>query len=58
MGAGTADGWFENAGVKGKNIGVCVKGRRHDVGDKLGFLEAEVKFALQRNNLRDVFLDY
>ena len=34
------------------------KGRRHDVGDKLGFLQATVEFALQRDNLRDDFLAY
>ena len=34
------------------------EGRRHDVGDKLGFLEATVEFALKREELREDFLDY
>lgn len=34
------------------------EGRRYDVGDKLGFLEATVDFALKRENLRDEFLKY
>ncbi|WP_099190608.1 UTP--glucose-1-phosphate uridylyltransferase GalU [Tepidibacter mesophilus] len=34
------------------------EGRRYDVGDKLGFLEATVDFALKRENLRDGFLNY
>ncbi|SHH22847.1 UTP--glucose-1-phosphate uridylyltransferase GalU [Tepidibacter thalassicus] len=34
------------------------EGRRYDVGDKLGFLQATVDFALKRDNLRDEFLNY
>lgn len=34
------------------------EGRRYDVGDKLGFLEATVDFALKRDELKDGFLDY
>lgn len=34
------------------------EGRRYDVGDKLGFLEATVEFALQRDELRGEFLQY
>jgi UTP--glucose-1-phosphate uridylyltransferase len=34
------------------------EGRRYDVGDKLGFLEATVEFALKRDDLRDAFVDY
>lgn len=34
------------------------EGRRYDVGDKLGFLEATIDFALKRNNLKDELLDY
>lgn len=34
------------------------EGRRHDVGDKLGFLQATVEFALKRDDLRDDFLEY
>ena len=33
-------------------------GRRYDVGDKLGFLEATVDFALKRPELKDVFTEY
>jgi UTP--glucose-1-phosphate uridylyltransferase len=34
------------------------EGRRYDVGDKQGFLEATVEFALMREDLRDNFLKY
>lgn len=34
------------------------EGRRYDVGDKLGFLQATVEFALQREDLREDFLKY
>lgn len=34
------------------------EGRRYDVGDKQGFLEATVDFALKRPDLRDPFLRY
>ena len=34
------------------------EGRRYDVGDKLGFLQATVEFALKKEELRDRFLDY
>ena len=34
------------------------EGRRYDVGDKLGFLEATVEYALRRENLKDEFTDY
>lgn len=34
------------------------EGRRYDVGDKQGFLEATVEYALRRNDLRDQFLTY
>jgi UTP--glucose-1-phosphate uridylyltransferase len=33
-------------------------GRRHDTGDKLGFLKATVEFALQRADLGDNFREY
>ncbi len=44
--------------LKEKMLAYVFKGRRHDVGDKLGFLEATVEFALQRDNLKDDFLNY
>ena len=34
------------------------EGRRYDVGDKQGFLEATVEMALKRPDLREKFLHY
>ena len=34
------------------------EGRRYDVGDKLGYLEATVEFALRREDLKDAFRTY
>ncbi|WP_461613425.1 UTP--glucose-1-phosphate uridylyltransferase GalU [Clostridium sp. Marseille-QA1073] len=34
------------------------EGRRYDVGDKLGFLQATVEYALKREDLRENFMDY
>lgn len=34
------------------------EGRRYDVGDKQGFLEATVEYALRRPELRETFLNY
>lgn len=34
------------------------EGRRYDVGDKLGFLEATVEYALKREDLKKQFMDY
>ena len=34
------------------------EGRRYDVGDKLGFLEATIDFALKRPELRDDFVEF
>jgi UTP--glucose-1-phosphate uridylyltransferase len=34
------------------------EGRRYDVGDKQGFLQATVEFALKRDDLREEFLQY
>ena len=34
------------------------EGRRYDIGDKQGYLEATVEFALKRPDLRDKFLRY
>ncbi len=34
------------------------KGRRYDVGSKIGFLEATVDFALKREDLQEEFMDY
>lgn len=34
------------------------EGRRYDVGDKLGFLQATVEYALRKPELREGFIDY
>ena len=34
------------------------EGRRYDVGDKLGFLQATTEFALKREELRESFIEY
>jgi UTP--glucose-1-phosphate uridylyltransferase len=34
------------------------KGRRYDVGDKQGFLEATVEYALKRDDLKKTFMQY
>ena len=34
------------------------KGRRHDVGDKLGFLQATVEYALKREEIGKEFVEY
>jgi UTP--glucose-1-phosphate uridylyltransferase len=34
------------------------EGRRYDVGDKQGFIEATVDFALNREDLREGILEY
>jgi len=41
-----------------KMIAYCFKGKRYDVGNKLGFLEATVETALRRDDLRAPFLAY
>jgi UTP--glucose-1-phosphate uridylyltransferase len=38
-----------------KIYGFRFEGKRHDTGDKLGFLKATVEFALKRPDLRDQF---
>jgi len=34
------------------------EGKRYDVGDKMGFLQATVEFALKRDDLKEPFMDY
>jgi UTP--glucose-1-phosphate uridylyltransferase len=41
-----------------KVYGYIFEGKRHDAGDKLGFLEATVEFALQRPGLGEKFREY
>jgi UTP--glucose-1-phosphate uridylyltransferase len=38
-----------------KVYGFCYEGKRHDAGDKLGFLKATVEFALKRDDLGPKF---
>ena len=38
--------------------GLRFKGKRHDAGDKLGFLQATVEFALKRPDLGEPFRQY
>lgn len=45
--------------TSGENIlGYTFAGKRHDAGDKLGFLKATVEFALKRGDLGPAFADY
>ncbi|HEY7404700.1 MAG TPA: UTP--glucose-1-phosphate uridylyltransferase GalU [Candidatus Angelobacter sp.] len=41
-----------------KIYGYTFEGKRHDTGDKLGFLKATVEFALKRSDLGPAFADY
>jgi hypothetical protein len=34
------------------------EGKRYDVGDKLGFLQATVEFALRKDELKKPFMEY
>lgn len=34
------------------------EGRRYDVGDKLGFLEATMEYALRKPEIKDEFIEY
>ena len=43
---------------KEKIYGFTFEGKRHDAGDKLGFLKATVEFALKRDDLGDEFKGY
>jgi UTP--glucose-1-phosphate uridylyltransferase len=36
----------------------CFEGKRYDVGDKLGYLQANIEFTLKRDDLRKNFIDY
>ena len=43
----------------GENIyGYTFEGKRHDTGDKLGFLKATVEFALKRADMGQQFAEY
>ncbi len=41
-----------------KIYGYTFEGKRHDAGDKLGFLKATVEFALKREDLGEEFCEY
>jgi UTP--glucose-1-phosphate uridylyltransferase len=41
-----------------KVYGYVFEGKRHDTGDKMGFLKATVEFALKRSDLGGEFRDY
>ncbi len=41
-----------------KIYGYVIEGKRHDAGDKLGFLKATVEYALQREDLGPAFREY
>jgi UTP--glucose-1-phosphate uridylyltransferase len=41
-----------------KIYGLVFEGKRHDAGDKLGFLKANVEYALQREDLGPAFKEY
>jgi len=43
---------------EGRLIGVRFKGERHDAGDRLGYLQANIAYALKRPDLRDGLLAY
>lgn len=45
--------------TEGREVyGLRFRGQRYDCGSKAGFLQATVAFGLQRDELRDEFLDY
>ncbi len=43
---------------KEESYAYIFEGRRYDVGDRQGFLEATVEYALRREDLREEFLNY
>ena len=43
---------------EGRLVGVRFKGERHDAGDRLGYLQANIAWALKRPELRDGLLAY
>lgn len=45
-------------GAKETVFAYAFEGRRYDIGDKEGYLEATVEYALKRPELRDAFLSY
>jgi len=43
---------------QGRLVGVRFEGERHDAGDRLGYLQANVAYGLKRPELRDGLLAY
>ena len=43
---------------QGRLVGVKFKGQRHDAGDRLGYLQANIAYALKRPELREGLLEY
>ena len=43
---------------KEKVYGFVFEGTRHDTGDKMGFLKANVEFALKRKDIGEEFREY
>jgi len=43
---------------QGRLIGVRLEGERHDAGDRLGYVQANVAYALKRPDIRDGLLAY
>jgi len=43
---------------QGRLVGVRFKGERHDAGDRLGYLQANIAYALKRKDLREGLLAY
>jgi UTP--glucose-1-phosphate uridylyltransferase len=43
---------------EGRLVGVLFQGERHDAGDRLGYLQANVAYALKRPDLREPLLEY
>ncbi len=39
-------------------IACPIRGKRYDTGDKLGYMQAQIEFALQRADLREPLIDY
>jgi UTP--glucose-1-phosphate uridylyltransferase len=52
------DGLRNLLGAGQRILGYRFEGRRHDAGDKLGFLQATVEFALKRDDLGAAFREY
>lgn len=49
---------LKNLAKKQKMYAYMFEGKRYDVGDKLGFLEATIEFALKREDIKDNFREY